>query len=76
MQNVSQAVVKSVSQPSLDDHMLATIKIQMLQYKRPRVTFSTVKPDADKPLSPIDQKLKAARETLEHQRDLLAKPKT
>ena len=72
MQNVSQAQVKGVSQPVLDENMLTTITVTMWQYKQPRVTYSTLKSTPDAPLSPIDQKLKAARETLEHQRDLLA----
>ena len=67
MQNISQAVVKSVGQPVLDDHMLATIRIKMIQYKAPRVTYSTVKATPDKPLSAIEKKLKAARLTLEAQ---------
>jgi hypothetical protein len=73
MQGVSQAVVKQCGQPVLDEYMMGTITILLWEYQRPRVTFATVKAEPDKPLSPIDAKLKAARETLERQNDNLAK---
>jgi hypothetical protein len=72
MQEVSQVVVKGCSQPVLDDYMAATVTIDMWEYKKPRVSFATVKAEPDKPLSPIDAQLKAARETLERQNQNLA----
>lgn len=73
MQDVKQCVVSKCGQPELSDEMLGTVKIEMIEYRVPRLTLSKPTGEAAAPLDWWDQQIKNNGQTIDQQNQALAK---
>jgi hypothetical protein len=73
MQNVKQCVVTACGLPKLDEYMLGTVTIGLLEYRVPHLALAKPQGEPTEPLDPYDQQIKANAATLDQQAALLAK---